>query len=1056
MSQCDNETSDLLDGSEPRQTRADKEASFRHIYSLAPVMMHSIDKNRVIRNVNNKWLTHMGYSRDQVIGRTIEAFLTPESAKVLSDNFPDFWKDKRVSDVSYQYVRSDGGVIDVLVDAVATQDHLWGEISISIVRDVTEQKRAEEAIRRSEEKYRLLFDHAPVGIISIDQEGRILEINRKLLQILGSSSLEGSKSLNVLTHPRLVKSGMADIFRYCLDHGQITQVEVPYESEWGKLSYMSLILTPIAGDDASTICGCQAVVEDITERREAEQSLWESEERYRLLTRYSLTGICIFQDSRFVYVNDRLADMLGYTPEEMIGQVFWHVVHPEDRHILRGKGRDVSIGPAVIPQYEFRVCCKDGQTKWFEVLSTDITYRGRSASMCNVADITDRKRAAADLARVQSLLVAAIEQSPAGILIADAPDGKICMANPAALGLRSDTSGPMTDIPLELDPTAWRVFHPDGSLFETEALPLWQAIKSGLTSQNVEAVILRPDGTERWVLTNAAPVKNEGGDIIAGVAVLSDITDRKRTEDALRQSQDEYRTLYEESSRREELYRSLLDSSPDAVVVYDLEGRAQYVNDSFTRTFGWTMQEVKGRRIQFLPDSERKGTLELIRQVVRDGVPCTGYETKRYTKDGRIRDMSISASRYHDHQGGPAGMLVVLSDITERKRLEGQLRQAARMEAIGQLAGGVAHDFNNILTAIMGYANILLEQPNVGDERNRGRVVQIAHAAERAAALTRQLLAFGRKQMLDVRVLDLNTVVSDFQKILRRLIGEHIELQSLLDPSLATVRADPSQIEQILMNLAVNARDAMPNGGQLTIETANVVFDLQYVRTHAEVTPGPYAVLTVSDTGRGMDAETRARIFDPFFTTKEKGVGTGLGLSTVYGIVKQHQGHIEVYSEPGRGTTFRVYLPAVQASVEEVPKALAPQGERCGTETVLVVEDEEIVRGLACEALEMLGYVVLQACSPQEAMQVCSEHECPIDLLFTDVVLPQMDGRSLFERISPLYPAMKVLYVSGYTEDFVVRQGVLDRGVQFLQKPFTLNNLAAKIREVLDEPPHNR
>ncbi len=350
---------------------------------------------------------------------------------------------------------------------------------------------------------------------------------------------------------------------------------------------------------------------------------------------------------------------------------------------------------------------------------------------------------------------------------------------------------------------------------------------------------------------------------------------------------------------------------------------------------------------------------------------------------------------------------------------------------------------------MMGYSNLLLQeipQEHVHHER----VLQISRAAERAAALTRQLLAFGRKQMLDVRVLDLNGVVADFEKILKRLIGEDIELVTVMDPCLGRVHADPSQIEQILMNLAVNARDAMPRGGNLTMGTANAYLDTEYTRTHPEVSPGPYVLLTVSDTGCGMDKETVSRIFDPFFTTKEIGVGTGLGLSTVYGIAKQHQGHIEVYSEPGRGSTFKVYLPQVHEPLEPDVKAPVFSEERCGTETVLVVEDDEIVRGLACEVLEMLGYSVLKASDPLEALDICRQHTGTIDLLLTDVVLPHMDGRSLFNRLSPIHPETKVLYVSGYTEDFVVRHGVLDRGVHFLQKPFTLNGLACKVRGVLE------
>jgi CheY-like chemotaxis protein/two-component sensor histidine kinase len=383
-------------------------------------------------------------------------------------------------------------------------------------------------------------------------------------------------------------------------------------------------------------------------------------------------------------------------------------------------------------------------------------------------------------------------------------------------------------------------------------------------------------------------------------------------------------------------------------------------------------------------------------------------------------------------------------------RLEEELRQAVKMEAIGRLAGSVAHDFNNILTAIIGYSGILMQQlPERSPEHEK--LLQIGRAAARAADLTRQLLAFSRKQILDTEVMNLNEVIVELEKMLKRLIGEDIELVTVLNPALGYVQADASQIEQILMNLAVNARDAMPNGGNLTIETANHFLDEDYCRVHPEVEPGQYVMFAVSDSGRGMEPETLSRCFDPFFTTKQKGGGTGLGLSTVYGIVKQHRGHITVYSEPGHGTIFKVYFPKVEEFREKRPKPPSVGLRPHGKETILVVEDEVLVRNLTREALEMLGYCALTASDPREAIAVSDEHEGPIHLLLTDVVLPQMDGSTLFGKISSKRPEMKVLYMSGYTENFIVHHSVLDRGVHFIPKPFTVEELAAKIRRILDE-----
>jgi signal transduction histidine kinase len=387
-------------------------------------------------------------------------------------------------------------------------------------------------------------------------------------------------------------------------------------------------------------------------------------------------------------------------------------------------------------------------------------------------------------------------------------------------------------------------------------------------------------------------------------------------------------------------------------------------------------------------------------------------------------------------------------EISERERAEQQLLQAQKMEAIGRLAGGVAHDFNNLLTIISGYSAPLLEQMD-GKAPLRGHVEQIATAADRAAMLTRQLLAFGRRQVLAPQILDLNTVVANMEKMLRRLIGEDIDLATLQDPQLGRVKADPGQIEQVILNLAVNARDAIPRGGKLTLETANVDLDNSYAREHVAVTPGPYVMLAVSDNGVGMDPPTLARIFEPFFTTKEVGKGTGLGLATVYGIVKQSGGNVYVYSEPRRGATFKIYLPRVEetfAGVEPNRHAAAPT---TGTETVLLVEDEDTVRFLIRNILESKGYRVLEARRGTEALSLCERHTGPLHLLLTDLVMPEMDGRELAEQLGPRYPAMKVLYISGYTNGALVHHGMLPGDTAYLQKPFTPDTLAQKVREVL-------
>jgi signal transduction histidine kinase/ActR/RegA family two-component response regulator len=415
-------------------------------------------------------------------------------------------------------------------------------------------------------------------------------------------------------------------------------------------------------------------------------------------------------------------------------------------------------------------------------------------------------------------------------------------------------------------------------------------------------------------------------------------------------------------------------------------------------------------------------------------------------KDGKIITVRLSGRSILE-QGSTVGFEMIVEDITERRLLEDQLRQSQKMEAVGQLAGGVAHDFNNLLTVIKGNTQLLLEKVEPGDPRRSG-LEQIQKAADRAASLTSQLLAFSRKQVVAFRVLDLNGVLSNMVQLLHRLLGEHIELRVMNAQNLGRVKADPGQIEQIVMNLALNARDAMPEGGRLTIETANVMLDRGFDAQHVTVKPGAYVLLSVSDTGNGIPPEVLPHVFEPFFTTKPQGKGTGLGLSTVYGIVKQSNGYIWASSE-GQGATFKVYLPRVDQPVDRVEMPIQTPGELRGTETVLLVEDEEGVRSLIELMLQKNGYTVVEACSAEEALDFAQNDSTPVHLLLTDIVLPRMTGRELSEKIAALRPGIKTLFMSGYTDDDIIKSGVLDSKAAFLQKPFSRESLLQKVREVL-------
>ncbi len=505
--------------------------------------------------------------------------------------------------------------------------------------------------------------------------------------------------------------------------------------------------------------------------------------------------------------------------------------------------------------------------------------------------------------------------------------------------------------------------------------------------------------------------------------------------------------LQEEIFTAKKEWELTFDQVPDAVFLLDEDCHVRRANRAAAEALGLDFKQMIGRPCYEVIHGLREPRADCPHRQMLD----TGEEARKDLVEQRLgKVFEVASSPLRDSAGGLRGCVVVMGDVTERRKLEEQFRQAQKMEAVGRLAGGIAHDFNNLLTIITGYSQLLLERLK-SDDAQCGPVNEIKHAADRAAALTRQLLAFSRRQVLAPQVLDLNHVVANMDKMLRRLIGEDIELVTVCKEGLGRVKADPGQLEQVIMNLAVNSRDAMPRGGKLTIETANVELGEAYVRNHAAVNPGRYVMLAVSDTGHGMDAETQARIFEPFFTTKEQGKGTGLGLATVYGIVKQSGGNIWVYSEPGRGATFKIYFPRA----EEVAKFVEPPPTRDsaprGSETILLVEDEDAVRSLVRALLEPNGYKVLEARQAVEALSICERHKEPIHLLLTDVVMPTMSGRVLAARLAPVRPEMKVLFMSGYTDGAIVNHGVLEAGTAFLQKPFTPDSLGRKVREVLDQ-----
>jgi two-component system, cell cycle sensor histidine kinase and response regulator CckA len=518
---------------------------------------------------------------------------------------------------------------------------------------------------------------------------------------------------------------------------------------------------------------------------------------------------------------------------------------------------------------------------------------------------------------------------------------------------------------------------------------------------------------------------------------LASAVEHKRSEEALRRSESRYRSLVQ--SAVYSIYRSSLD------------GQFLDVNPALVSMLGYESAEqvlALDPRHDVFVDA---GELARLINEFQSGCRLDNIEVRWKRKDGKVITVRLSG-RAVSSPDGASVLEIIAEDVTEQRVLENQFRQAQKMEAVGRLAGGVAHDFNNLLMVISGYSEVLLERT---ESRHPlyPKIQAIHQATERATSVTRQLLAFSRKQMLELKVVDVNAIVTDMERLLRPLIGEDVELQTRLAADLGRTRADAGQIEQVIMNLVVNSRDAMPNGGRIILETANITLDKDDLRReYSYIQPGSYVMLSVSDNGHGMDKETQARIFEPFFTTKEKGKGTGLGLSTVYGIIKQSGGYVLAQSEVGQGTAFRIYLPRVEEAAEPISPAPVSFELNGGSETVLLVEDEESVRELVRETLDAKGYRVLEAENGETALRLANQHSDSIDVLITDVVMPGMSGRELSARLCASHPQTKVLYLSGYTEDAIVHEGVLDPGTAFLQKPFTLQALARKVREVLGRP----
>jgi PAS domain S-box-containing protein len=952
---------------------------------------------------------------------------------------------------------------------------------------------AEESLRKVGE-FRNLFQLANDAILVLDAAaGTVLDVNDKACESYGIARDQfiGRSFRDVTEDP----VGDERRFEQIRTDGKPQQFEVIHIRPDGSRIHFLVNTSLIEYQDRTAILSLNR---DITERKLAEEALQKSEQDFHRIVEVSPDAIIVHQGGVIDFVNNAAVEMIGAASDsELIGKSVFYRIPPDYHELMVERLGRLQCGE-LPPPVEIKLKRLDDVEIDCEVLSVPFKRGDQLAVQVIARNISRRKQAEQDQKRLQSERDQLLEQlqlqmefMPIALILTDA-DFRTVYRNPAAERIFGFTNEEVQGVDhLVIVPPESHAFVKD----------VFRRVVAGETLSSSFNDNITKDGrriTCEWYNT---PLKKADGTFLGMMCMAQDVTEQRQAANALQEANERALTDYERLVERiatlgqtlgsaHELitiFRALRDftvlSVPcDGMVIslYEAEKETRRLSYCWAddREFdpgsladmpvgnGLTGRAIKSGSAIIHNNFDQEVSVSPAMVTIGD---CSGGKIPRsalsapMTVMGRtigcVEIQSYQSAAYEQAHATAMRMAANLAatavdnvNLIEREQAkEEQLRQSQKMDAIGQLAGGVAHDFNNLLTVINGYSDLSLRRLAADDEL-RKPMLEISKAGARAAVLTRQLLAFSRRQMLQAKVLDLNSVVTEMDTMLQRLIGEDVHLVTILKPSLGQIKADPGQLEQVLLNLVVNARDAMPKGGKITIETGHAYLDDAYALEHAAVRPGHFIVMTVSDTGIGMDAATQKQIFDPFFTTKEIGRGTGLGLATVYGIVKQSEGSIWVYSELGIGTTFKVYLPRVDEVGASEQFGSDSRSVPGGTETILLVEDEDLVRHLAVEILKEFGYAVITAANGEEGLRICQEFAGHIDLMITDVVMPQMSGRELAEHLSVLRPETRVLFMSGYTDDAIVRHGVLEEHMPFIQKPFLPDALALKAREMLDMP----
>jgi PAS domain S-box-containing protein len=1015
---------DVTDDEEADARMRSQDRQFQAIVNTVTDVVLELDGEGRYLNVWAADASKLARPQAEVLGRRIDEVLPADEAAQLAEPLRRVLGTGVPETLEYHLALPDGkhwflGRLSRLAGIDGGPDTVCMGIT-----DITDRKRAEEALARSESHFRALTEQASDMVTVVDRDGLVTyesssvarHQGRSVDQVIGRPVLER-------VHP----DDLADVsaaFRRLAEGSEVSSLRFRFRHRDDTWRIYETTGRNLLDDPA--VHGIVLNTRDVTEESRAAEALQASETRFRALIENSTDLIAIFEaDGRLTYASPSAQRILGYEPGTIQRQNVFDYMHPDDAaRARRSFGRAAASRDTTKLREVFRFRHVDGSWRTFEAVASNLlddpAVRG---IVINSRDVSERAGAEEALRESEARLRSLFAGIDDAIFVHDEA-GFILDCNESAcrrLGYSRDEMLQMRTSAIDAPEFA-----------EGYGSRLRAQLERGRFS--CEGVHLAKDGRRIPVDVSSSVIEYHGRRAV--LAVMRDITSRKEAEAALLRSEVEHRGLIERLPLG--IYRATRD------------GRLLAANAAFARMLGYDgPEEVLGRITMHdvYADADERTRL------IAEWGPANDYsfEVRWKRKDGTPLVVRLHVHAVLNPARQVEGFEGLAEDVTEQCRLEAQFRQAQRLEAVGRLAGGVAHDFNNVLTAITSYSELLL-RAGAPESRKRAYVEEIRAAAQRAGALTQQLLAFSRRQVLQVKVLDVNTIVRTLDRMLRRLIGEDVRLELELAEGLGAVRADPAQMEQVIMNLAVNARDAMPAGGRLTIETANVVLDESYTRAHPGTAPGRYVMLAASDTGIGMDPETRSHIFEPFFTTKDPSKGTGLGLATVHGIVEQSGGSIWVYSEPGQGATFKIYLPRADAQPEGLGETPGPQPAG-GNETVLLAEDDAPVRGVMAQALEEKGYQVLSASDGPMALEVARGHRAQVHLLVTDLVMPGMTGRELATALLQERPDLRVIYMSGYADEAVVRHGVLEEGVNYLQKPFGPVDLARKVREVLDAPP---